>query len=91
VTEVYTYKTEDEWVGYTYKDGICFMSAHTTKEKYSILMLKKILETFNMLGEVVSILPHDYLVDFYKRHADVTLINEEDRLYKLTKKDVEWV
>jgi len=81
--EVFTYRDGNDWVSYIEsEEGIC-MSAHTDSQKYPKPMLRAILKTFLQFDSVYTILPYNYLVKFYKQHAEVELINAEANLYRL--------
>lgn len=83
--EIFTYKTETDWVSYCIlPDGRVVLSAHTDG-KYSVGMLKAIRKTFNMFDEVYTVLPYDYLVEFYSKHATVELLDENQKLYLIRK------
>ena len=83
---VYTYKTDTEWIGYLVVDNCTILSAHTNNNKYGIKMLKKLLETFNMFNEVVTVLPYEYLVCFFSKHYEVICIDLENKLYIIRKR-----
>lgn len=83
--EIFTYKNNNEWVSYIEEGGIVYMSAHTDS-RYSFGMLKAIKETFEMHKEVITQLKHDYLVQFYSRHADLTLVDEANHIYLVRRK-----
>ncbi len=72
-----------EYVEYVENDGKIFMSAHTHTDKYSKKMMIKIAKTFLTFEEVYTILPYDYLVNFYNKHTHVELIDKKTRLYKV--------
>lgn len=75
------HETEDEIVSYgTDSEGRNILTAHTDG-KYSYKMMKAILVTFEKLKVVNTILPHDYLVQFYSRHANLRCLDEEQNLY----------
>ena len=87
--EVFTYKNGKSFISYVIlEDNIVCMSAHIENDKYNISFLKKILKTFYMFNEVITCFPYDYLVDFYSKHFEVNLINEQYKLYKVKKKGV---
>ena len=77
------YDESDGWVEYVENNGNIYMSAHTNLDKYSKKMMIVIARTFLTFDEVYTILPHDYLVNFYNKHTHVELIDEETRLYKV--------
>lgn len=77
------YDEPDGWVEYVENDGKIYMSAHTNLSKYSKKMMIVIAKTFLTFDEVYTILPYDYLVNFYNKHTYVELIDEETRLYKV--------
>lgn len=82
--ETIVYQTDTNKVSYIVDDeGRCCLTAHTDNDKYSLRMLKAILKTFLYFKSVYTILPHKYLVDFYEKHANVELIDDESKLYKI--------
>lgn len=86
--EVFTYKEYNSWISYVItKDNIVCLSAHTDKCKYGFKMLKALYNTFNIFNEVVTILPNKSLVDFYSKHYNISLINEDKQIYLISKKD----
>lgn len=88
----YVYKTEDEWVGYDFNlNGVLIVSAHTNKTKYSIGMLKAMRKLFLKYGELITVLPYAYLVNFYSKHCEVTCLDEDNSVYVLKRKDETWV
>lgn len=79
------YEDEVGWVGYgILENGTKIISAHTDT-KYSIGMLRALKDTFNKLDkDVLTVLPHQYLVEFYQRHCKVELLHKENKVYRLS-------
>ena len=80
---VRVYETKDEWVEWVKIDDKVYLSAHTTNKRYSRAMLKAIFKTFLQFKDIYTILPSLYLVDFYKNHANVELIDKEIKAYRI--------
>ena len=78
------YEGEDGWIELmTLEDGIVIMSAHSNYEKYSKRLMLKMYRTFLTFSEIYTILPYNYLVEFYNKHAYVELVDDKTRLYKI--------
>ena len=78
------YEGGDGWIEVmTLEDGRVIMSAHSNYEKYSKILMLKIAKTFLTFSEVYTILPYDYLVEFYNKHTHVELVDSKTRLYKI--------
>ena len=78
------YEGDDGWIEImTLEDGKVIMTAHSNYEKYSKRLMLKIAKTFLTFSEVYTILPYNYLVEFYNKHTHVELVDDKTRLYKI--------
>lgn len=78
------YEEIDGWIEVeVMTDGKVCMSAHSNYEKYSKKLMVRIAKTFLTFDEVYTILPFDYLVEFYNKHTYVQLIDQTTKLYKV--------
>lgn len=76
------YESEIGWIEETY-----IYTMHTNEDfKYSRDMLKKMLEITKDKNEVLSILPDDKFVRFFRKHYNLECIDSNTRLYKFTRK-----
>lgn len=83
--EVFVHKDSKSFISYIILDnGIVCLSAHTKDSKYGISFLRKLYKAFMMFKEVVTALPHIYLVEFYSKHFDVVCIDEEKQFYLIS-------
>ena len=68
-----------EWIEETY-----ILAMHS--EKYSRKMIRKFLEITNDKTEAMVIIPTDEIYNLFVKHYNLTLVNEETKLYIATRK-----
>ena len=77
------YEDEAGWVEIGVINDLKILTAHT-EGKYSIGMLKAMRRCFKILGEdVITVLPGQYLVDFFSKHCNVDIIDIKKKLYRV--------
>tara|TARA_R110000851_G_scaffold268625_1_gene421365 strand:+ start:904 stop:1161 length:258 start_codon:yes stop_codon:yes gene_type:complete len=71
------YNKPDGYVEYVYKNNIVCANAHSNIGKYTIGMMRAMLDVLRIKGKVTTQLRYNYLIDFYKKHFEVTYLSEE--------------
>lgn len=70
------YDESDGYVEYIIKDDVIYGTAHSNNKTYSKGMLRAIKKGIAIKGKIVTELRYNYLIAFYSRHYELTLIKD---------------